>query len=110
MCRVAYKLLCAVYATDGAVLSLCLCSFSVWWDLLCKCQQVQVPKSSEVYRLHCILFSVRVMYKFGWGVGGGGGGAQMLHGFGWHGCHIGLMDDSDCRDQDAPASNATLLV
>lgn len=34
----------------------CVCEFlSVRWDLLCKCQQVQVPQSSEVHGTHCLL-------------------------------------------------------
>lgn len=32
----------------------------------------------------------------------------MLHGVGWHAHHIGLMDGSDCSDQDSPGSNALL--
>lgn len=48
----------AVQATDGAILSLCLCVLAVCWDLQCKCQQVQVPKSSEVYRRYCTLRNV----------------------------------------------------
>lgn len=27
----------------------------------------------------------------------------MLHGVGWHARHIGLINGSDCRDQDANA-------
>lgn len=32
----------------------------------------------------------------------------MLPSVGWHARHVGLMDGLDCRDQDAPASNASL--
>lgn len=48
----------AEQATVGAILSPCLCVLAVCWDLQRKCQQVQVPKSSEVYRLYCTLCNV----------------------------------------------------
>ena len=62
-CCTQTAVLRAVQATDGAILSLCLCVLSVWWDLQCKCQQVQLPKiirdvSSPLYSV-----SVHVMYK-----------------------------------------------
>lgn len=43
-----------VQATDGAILSPCLCVLCVWWDLQSKCRQVRFTKSSGVCSPHCM--------------------------------------------------------
>lgn len=62
-CCTQTAVLRAVQATDGAILSLCLCVLSAWWDLQCKCQQVQLPEIIRDVSSPLCTVSVHVMHK-----------------------------------------------